>query len=212
MLFCSNGLYATHIPITHIMRDWYHNYGHLTHIDATYCVIVENFLLFHSLCQNENLNGVPVAYCFMRSETKENLEFYYEKLNSEVSKNGQIVMVDKDLSNISLISQFFVNVIVLICSFHVAKYFKTQIRKDEMEVPNNKKSLLYDILSKCIYTNDLSKYEDYKNQIKEISINFYDYFIKIGITAKKCGYIIIEPNYQYALLIRTITLRVLTEN
>ena len=65
---------------TDYMRDWYHNYGHLTHIDATYCVMVENFLLFHSLCQNENLNGVPVAYCFMRSETKENLEFYYEKL------------------------------------------------------------------------------------------------------------------------------------
>lgn len=127
---------------TDYMREWYQNYGHLLHIDATYCVMVENFLLFHSLVQNENLNGVPVAYCFMRSENKENLEFYYEKLNAQVKKEGQIVMVDKDLSNISLISQFFVNVIILICTFHVAKYFKTQIRKEEMEVPNDQNNII----------------------------------------------------------------------
>ena len=88
---------------TDYMRECYLNYGHLTHIDATYCVMVDNFLLFHSSCQNENLNGVPVAYCFMRSETKENLEFYYEKLNCNVQKTAQIIMVDKDLSNIGLI-------------------------------------------------------------------------------------------------------------
>ncbi len=27
------------------------------------------------------MNGVPVAYCFMKNETTENLEFFYENLN-----------------------------------------------------------------------------------------------------------------------------------
>jgi hypothetical protein len=51
------------------MEEWYNKYGHLIHIDGTYCDMVENFLLFHTGGQNENLNGVPVAYCFMRNET-----------------------------------------------------------------------------------------------------------------------------------------------
>ena len=39
--------------------------GNLKHIDATYCFKVENFLFFQSSCQNENLNGVLVAYSSM---------------------------------------------------------------------------------------------------------------------------------------------------
>jgi hypothetical protein len=144
------------------MRDWYHNYGHLTHIDATYCVMVENFLYFTAYVKMK-FKWHTTCILFHEKYNKRKFRVYNEKLNSEVSKNGQIVMEDKDLSNISLISQFFVNVFILICTFHVAKYFKTHTRKDEMEVPNNKKSLLYDVLSKCFYTNDLSKY-----------INFYD--------------------------------------
>ena len=47
-----------------------------------------------------------------------------------------------------------------------------------MEVPNNQQTMLYDVLSNCIYCNDLSKYEEYKKQIKNISVNFYEYFLK----------------------------------
>ncbi len=69
---------------------------------------------------------------------------------------------------------------ILIFTFHDAKYFKTQIRKDEMEAekeaengdemegPNNEKSLLYDILNKCIYTNDLSNMKIIKTKSKVI--------------------------------------------
>jgi hypothetical protein len=61
-------------------------------------------------------------------------------------------MVDKDLSSIKLILQFF-NAIILLCTFHVVKYFKKQIGEEEMQVPNDKISELYEILNKCVYTN-----------------------------------------------------------
>jgi hypothetical protein len=101
------------------------------HIDGTYCVMVENILLFHTVCQNENLNGVPVAYCFMRNETKENYEFIYGNLNRKNDRYQKIVMVDKDLSNIQLILHFF-NAIILFCTFHVVKYFKKKIGEEEI--------------------------------------------------------------------------------
>jgi hypothetical protein len=94
-------------------REWYKKYGQLMKIDGIYSIMVENFLLFHTVCENKNLNGVPVAYCFMRNETKENLEFYYENLNRKKDRYQKIVMVDKDLSNIQLILQFF-NAIILL--------------------------------------------------------------------------------------------------
>jgi hypothetical protein len=85
---------------TDYMEEWYNTYGHLMHIVGTYCVMVENFLLFYTVCHNENLNFVPVAYCFMRNETKENLEFNYENLKRKKDRYHKIVMVDKILSNI----------------------------------------------------------------------------------------------------------------
>ena len=87
-------------------------------------------------------------------------------------------MVDKDLTNISLIPNYFIKSIILLCTFHLVKYFKAKIRDDEMEIANNKKGELYDILSKCVYTNDLEKYEPYKKQINEISSKFYEYYLK----------------------------------
>jgi hypothetical protein len=113
---------------TDYMEEWYNKYGYLMNIDGTYCVMVENFLLFHTVCQNENLNGVPVAYCFMKNETKENLEFFYENLNRKNDRYQKIVMVDKDLSNIQLILHFY-NAIILLCTFHVVKYFKKKLEK-----------------------------------------------------------------------------------
>jgi hypothetical protein len=41
------------------------------------------------------------------------LEFYYENLNRKKDRYQKIVMVDKDLSNIQLILQFF-NAIILL--------------------------------------------------------------------------------------------------
>ena len=55
---------------TDYMLDLQRKNGNLKHIDATYCFKVENFLFFQSSCQNENLNGVLVAYSSMQSETQ----------------------------------------------------------------------------------------------------------------------------------------------
>ncbi len=58
------------------------------------------------------------------------------------------------------------------------KVIKKIIGEEEMQVPNDKKSELYDILNKFVFTNRLDKYEEYKRAIKSISVPFYEYFLK----------------------------------
>jgi hypothetical protein len=65
------------------------------------------------------------------------------------------------------------------------KVFQKKIGEDEMQVPNDKKSELYDVLNKCVYTKRLDRYKEYKRTIKSISIPFYVYFIQNLDTCKE---------------------------
>lgn len=52
------------------------NYDTIIHIDGTFKLNVENYLLYVILVQDGNCNGRPVAYCLMKNKTNENLEFF----------------------------------------------------------------------------------------------------------------------------------------
>jgi hypothetical protein len=56
------------------------------------------------MAQNSNGKGRPVAYCWMKSETKENLEFLYRllKLSPHIPEI-KIILVDKDLTNLEVL-------------------------------------------------------------------------------------------------------------
>lgn len=58
------------------MRKWYIEYGDINHIDSTFKVNIENFLLHVSLSPDLNGKGVPTSYAFMKSPSKENLSFF----------------------------------------------------------------------------------------------------------------------------------------
>ena len=90
------------------MKNWYHQYPEILHIDSTFSINLEKFQLFSILAQDNNLRGVPVAYCLMNTDTKENLNFFYESFlkHNNVTKTNAII-IDKDLTNIDLLSQFF---------------------------------------------------------------------------------------------------------
>ena len=60
------------------MKDCYTKHPEIIHIDATFKINIENYLLFIFLSQNGNLNGVPICYCLMNTDTDTNLKFMYE--------------------------------------------------------------------------------------------------------------------------------------
>ena len=49
------------------------------------------------MVQNAYLKGVPVSYCLMATDTKENLDFFYSSMRDHNDlQQTQVIMVDKD--------------------------------------------------------------------------------------------------------------------
>ena len=107
------------------MREQYNKYPEILFVDTTYNVNIEAYPLLTMMVEDGDGRGKPVAYCFQRSETKVNLEKildYFCRTN-DTSKT-KIVMVDKDLTEISVLKSKLPSATILLCKFHVMKYFK----------------------------------------------------------------------------------------
>ena len=115
---------------TTAMRNTYSQFGSLIHIDSTFSLNLENFQAYICVVENNNLNARPVAYCFLQSAVLPNLEFFYSSMESynDLSKT-EIIIVDKDLTNIDLIKNYFNNekLRILLCTFHSLKYIRQNV-------------------------------------------------------------------------------------
>ena len=86
------------------MKEQYQKYPEILFMDTTYNVNIEGYPLFAIMAEDGDGRGKPVAYCFLRSETKDNLEKvlnYFCNFND--TSRTKIVMVDKDLSVINVL-------------------------------------------------------------------------------------------------------------
>ena len=64
-----------------------------------------------------------------------NLEFCYQNLKScKDLPEIKVIMVDKDLTNINVLKEFFLNAKILYCLFHVIKWLKGVISKLHFQV------------------------------------------------------------------------------
>ena len=111
-------------------QEWLSLYGQLIHIDGTFKVNCENYLLYVIMAQNSDGEIRPVAYCWMKFETKENLEYLYNllKLSPNIPEI-KVIIVDKVLTNLDVLRVAFPNARILLCSFHVIKWVRSVIGK-----------------------------------------------------------------------------------
>ena len=78
-------------------------------------------------------------------------------------------MVDKDLTNIELLKQFFPKVVVLLCKFHVLKWFKTLV--NNMVSGKDQKQKVHDILEEMVYAfNEHALHDAYEKLKQEPNI------------------------------------------
>ena len=99
-------------------------------MDNTYNVCSEGDILKAILVEDQNGSGKPVAYSFRRRETKESLEKIIDIFcdQNDTSKVN-VIMVDKDLTEINLLEENIPHAHIQICSFHMLKYFKSKVAK-----------------------------------------------------------------------------------
>lgn len=163
--------------ITNKQLNWYNKYAQMVHIDATFKVNKENYILYVFLSQDSYLHGLPVAYCLLKRENRENMQFMYESfiknLNKDIIEN---IMIDKDLQNIDLLKKYFPEANILLCTFHVIKYLKGVVA--DYESKENKQDVM-DIISKMVYCKDDNEYQQLLQKINEKATkDFYNFFYK----------------------------------
>ena len=125
------------------MKSMFERFPSMIFMDNTYNKNVEGYTLNVILVDDENGNGKPVAYTYTRRQTKENLTRIMEIFGdyNDVSKI-EVVMIDKDLTEISVLREKLPNAHIQLCSFHVMKYFKTRVSKLDKITGNDKRDLL----------------------------------------------------------------------
>lgn len=97
--------------------------------DCTYIVNKEGFGLHSVLCEDGTCHGRPVCYAFVQWETSEILNSFLETflcLNPVVKEKCKILIMDKDLKEMNIISQLLPGCRIL-CSWHVLKYLHTKV-------------------------------------------------------------------------------------
>ena len=166
---------------TSFMRQWYIDFGDIHHIDSTFKVNVENFQLYISLTVNQHFRGVPTAYCFMKSASSENLEFFYQNVSGKKFVDGELIIfneqlatvkpivniIDKDLTNIELLKKYYPDSAMLLCTFHVIKWFKT-LCVNELDGKKEEKEVSLVILKQMVYAKSQAEVDDNFNQLKQV--------------------------------------------
>ena len=157
------------------MKKWYQSFPEVVHIDGTFKVNKENYILLVILVQNANLRGVPVALSFIRAESAENLEFVYRcfKETNDLTRS-QVVMIDKDLDNVAILPQFFESAKILLCTFHVLKYLKTKIYEHVSGATERLRTI--QVFRQLLYTRKDDD-EEIMNELRRVSSEpFTEYF------------------------------------
>ncbi|CAF1606765.1 unnamed protein product [Rotaria magnacalcarata] len=158
------------------MKAWLEKYPNILHLDSTIKVNIENYQLYICMAQNANLKGVPVSYCLMNSGNKDNLEFFYAAMRdlNDLQKT-QVIMVDKDLTNIDILQHFFDKARILLCVFHVLKYLKSRVH--ELRIPLTNRMNIMKNIRRLLYDNDQMS-AIYLKEVKTESegTDFYQYF------------------------------------
>ncbi len=89
--------------------------------------------------------------------------FDEEKASSKVTTN----MVDKDLTNIELLKQYYPNANILLCIFHVLKWFKKLV--NDTVTGKETKEQIHDILTKMVYSPSEEDFNVHYQSLKEYS-------------------------------------------
>ena len=120
---------SDHVDLIYIqtaeMIEQYKKYPEIMFMDTTYNVNLEGYPLFAIMVEDGDGRGKPVAYCFIRSETKENIEQCLTHFcNFNDVSQSKVIMVDKDLTEINALKSKIPDAEILLCKFHIMKYFK----------------------------------------------------------------------------------------
>ena len=177
------------------MKDHFSKYPEILFMDTTYNVNIEGYPLFAILAEDGDGRGKPVAYCYVRSETKENINTVLEKFCEYNDVKGvRIVMLDKDLNEMNAIREHIPTATVLLCKFHVMKYFKKKV--SDLDIKHDEKKALGLLLQQIIDCKDQNHYDELYKELQQKDNEFVQYYNKNWHSCQSMWVIHFRKNLQ----------------
>ena len=126
------------------MRKMFQQFPQIILVDATYCTNSSSYKLFSFMVTDAFGRGQFVQHAFVASESRDVmvkvLRIFQE--NNPASSDTSVFMIDKDLKEDTALRVVFPNARVLLCQFHVIKWFNTHKSAWELEVTEQKELML----------------------------------------------------------------------
>lgn len=166
------------------MKRMLNVYGSMLFVDGTYCVNRYAMPLYVFSVVDGNRQGQVVAYGILKDEraaTLLSLFLEFER-HSNLSQKVKVVMVDKDLNEISKIMEVYPHVSIMLCRFHVLKAFRSGTA-DHCDKEN--RDQIRGLLETMVYSPSEEEYNDAMIEIANISSEFCDYFERSWSTCKQ---------------------------
>nr|XP_037276819.1 uncharacterized protein LOC119169923 [Rhipicephalus microplus] len=154
----NNNLQFILLQTTH-MREILEKYPEILFIDGTYKVNIEGYILYSILVQDGRGRGRPVCYAFLRNETTEIVEPMFTKFvdfNPFVVSACKVVMIDKDLNELHILTSILPNSNILLCTWHVLHCFQQKVN----EKARQQRDQLLPLLKSLVYSPTEQDYFD----------------------------------------------------
>ncbi|XP_075738923.1 uncharacterized protein LOC142784443 [Rhipicephalus microplus] len=154
----NNNLQFILLQTTH-MREILEKYPEILFIDGTYKVNIEGYILYSILVQDGCGRGRPVCYAFLRNETTEIVEPMFTKFvdfNPFVVSACKVVMIDKDLNELRILTSILPNSNILLCTWHVLHCFQQKVN----EKARQQRDQLHPLLKSLVYSPTEQDYFD----------------------------------------------------
>jgi hypothetical protein len=151
------------------------------HIDGTYRITIYGFPLVVYGVSDQTGRFHPVCYMITSHETQEDFEYFFQGINDLCNEMGleydpEYIMQDACPASRSAILEFFPDVIVLMCYFHVKKNIKDNC-KNKLE--NEVWAELQADLKNIHMSHNLENFEEnkkiFKNKYQKEYPEVYDY-------------------------------------
>jgi zinc finger SWIM domain-containing protein 3 len=126
------------------MRKMIEKFPQIILVDATYCTNASNYKLFSFMVTDAFGRGQFVQHAFVSNESKDVMVKVLKifKQNNPASTETCVFMIDKDLKEDSALQEVFPNARVLLCHFHVRKWFNTKKSTWELDTTEQKELML----------------------------------------------------------------------
>lgn len=143
------------------MREMFARFPKVLLIDATHGTNRSKFKIFSKMAHDVFRKGQYVQHAVMQNERSETLMTAINAFNDHNPdwRKLQVVVVDKDFTEISVLSVAFPTVQILLCQFHVLKRLREEISSDVYHFTAWKKERLQEIVVLLVYAKTEREYD-----------------------------------------------------